>query len=85
MILTSIAPAQLEAILGVSSTVLNRYVHQQRNKKALFELSVNQPLPEAGIHKNQLRVPLRQSGQTEYDTRDKKRYFPQRKSSDGAQ
>ena len=62
----TVAPAQLEAILGVSSTVLNRYVHQQRNKKALFELSVNQPLPEAGIHKNQLRVMLIQSGQTEY-------------------
>lgn len=62
----TIAPAQLETILGVSPAILNRYVHQQRNKKALFELSVNQPLAEAGVHKNQLRVMLIQSGQTEY-------------------
>jgi two-component system, NarL family, sensor histidine kinase UhpB len=62
----TIVPEQLEAILGVSPATLNRYVYQQRNKKALFELSVNQPLPEAGVHKNQLRVMLIQSGQTEY-------------------
>ncbi len=62
----SLAPAQLEAILGVSPKTLAHYVHQQRDKKALFELSVNQPLPEAGVHKNQLRVMLIQSGQTEY-------------------
>jgi two-component system, NarL family, sensor histidine kinase UhpB len=62
----TIAPAQLEAILGVSLKTLSHYVHQQRHKKALFELSVNQPLPEAGVHKNQLRVMLIQSGQTEY-------------------
>lgn len=62
----SIPPAQLEAILGVSTAVLNHFVYQQRNQKALFELSVNQPLPMAGIHKNQLRVMLIQSGQTEY-------------------
>jgi signal transduction histidine kinase len=62
----TIAPAQLEAILGVSPKTLNHYVDQQRDKKALFELSVNQPLHEAGVHKNQLRVMLIQSGLTEY-------------------
>lgn len=62
----TLQPEQLEAILGVSSQALVGYVSAQRDKKALFELSVNQPLPEAGVHKNQLRVMLIQSGQTEY-------------------